>query len=266
MTVATEATGGAISIEDVAMVYPTSDGPLTALRDVGLEIKPGEFVSVLGPSGCGKSTLLMLVAGLREPSDGSIAVNDRPVRGPVTDVGVVFQRDVLLDWRTNLDNILLQVEFRKLKTDHYRQRAMDLLQQVGLEGFETKHPYELSGGMRQRVSICRALVHDPPVLLMDEPFGALDALTREQMMVDLEQVWSASAKTVMFITHSIPEAVFLSDRVFVMTPRPGKVFKVVEIGLSRPRSLEATTGAEFNALVQEIRVAFQDMGVIRDVT
>ena len=266
MTVAAEITGGAISIRDLAMVYPTSDGPLTALRGVGLQIKPGEFVSVLGPSGCGKSTLLMLVAGLRDPSGGSITVNDRPVLGPVTDVGVVFQRDVLLDWRTNLDNILLQIEFRKLKPESYRQRALDLLHQVGLEGFETKHPYELSGGMRQRVSICRALVHDPPVLLMDEPFGALDALTREQMMVDLEEIWSASSKTVLFITHSIPEAVFLSDRVFIMTPRPGKIFKVVEVKLARPRSLEATTGSEFNALVQEIRGAFKDMGVIHDVS
>jgi NitT/TauT family transport system ATP-binding protein len=265
VTVDTQHRGGAISVANVTMIYPTSEGSVKALDDISLDIRPGEFVSVLGPSGCGKSTLLMLVAGLRDATGGKISVNDRLVRGPETEVGVVFQRDVLLDWRTNLDNVLLQIEFRKLKPDQYRQKALDLFHQVGLDGFETKHPYELSGGMRQRVSICRALVHDPPVLLMDEPFGALDALTREQMMVDLEEIWSTSSKTVLFITHSIPEAVFLSDKVLVMTPRPGRIFKVAEIDLPRPRSLEATTGVEFNRYVSEIRQAFQEMGVIHDV-
>jgi NitT/TauT family transport system ATP-binding protein len=258
--------GGAISVNEVTMVYHSAGGAVTALDRISLDIEPGEFATILGPSGCGKSTLLMLVAGLRRLTAGEVTLNGRLVRGPQTDIGVVFQRDVLLDWRTSVDNVLLQIEMRRLRTDAYRGRALDLLHQVGLGGFEEKRPYELSGGMRQRVAICRALVHDPPVLLMDEPFGALDALTREQMMVDLEEIWRRRSKTVFFITHSIPEAVFLSDKVFVMTPRPGRIFKVLEVPLPRPRSLESTTGPDFNRLVQELREAFQEMGVIHDAS
>lgn len=256
----------AISVRDLTMVYRSASGPVHALDRVSLEARSGEFISVLGPSGCGKSTLLMLVAGLRSKTAGSVSMNGRPVDKPQTDIGIVFQRDVLLDWRTNLENILLQVELRRLDRDAFLATAIELLRQVGLAGFELKRPYELSGGMRQRVSLCRALVHDPPILLMDEPFGALDALTREQMMVDLEALWMRRAKTVMFITHSIQEAVFLSDRVVVMTPRPGRIYREFGIDVPRPRSLATMTSAGFNQKVQDIRAAFTEMGVFRDVT
>jgi NitT/TauT family transport system ATP-binding protein len=191
-----------------------------------------------------------------------VLVGGQPVQGPQTDLGIVFQSDVLLDWRSNLDNVLLQIEFRNLRKAAYRDRALQLMHSVGLDGFENKRPYELSGGMRQRVSICRALVHDPPILLMDEPFGALDALTREQMTVDLQALWMQSRKTVLFITHSIAEAVFLSDRIFVMSPRPGRIDAVLDIDLPRPRPLEIMASREFNAYTLEIRRLFQARGVI----
>lgn len=257
--------GSAITISNLTMVYPSAGAPVHALDRISFDIAPGEFVSVLGPSGCGKSTLLMLVAGLRKKTAGEVLVGGSKVEGPQTDLGVVFQRDVLLDWRTNIQNVLLQIELRRLRSADYRQRAQELLTSVGLEGFEDKRPYELSGGMRQRVAICRALVHDPPILLMDEPFGALDALTREQMMMDLESLWMQSRKTVVFITHSIPEAVFLSDRIIVMSPRPGRVYRTVEVDLPRPRSLDDLTSPEFNALIQSVRDSFQEMGIFSDV-
>jgi NitT/TauT family transport system ATP-binding protein len=251
-----------ISIANLTKVYASATGPVRALDNISCDIRPGEFVSILGPSGCGKSTLLMIVAGLRSRSEGNVLVGGRSVRGPQTDLGIVFQSDVLLDWRTNLDNVLLQIEFRNLRKDAFRDRALQLMRSVGLEGFEHKRPYELSGGMRQRVSICRALVHDPPILLMDEPFGALDALTREQMTLDLQALWMQTRKTVMFITHSIAEAVFLSDRIVVMTPRPGRVDAVLEIDLPRPRPIEVMASQEFNAYTLEIRRIFQARGVI----
>ena len=256
----------AIEVQRLSKSYSSTGGDVLAIEDVSLLAGDGEFVSIVGPSGCGKSTLMMIVAGLRARSGGEVRLQGHDVRGPQTDLGIVFQTDVLLDWRSNLDNVLLQIELRKQSKQAHRERARQLLASVGLEGFEDRRPYELSGGMRQRVSICRALVHDPPVLLMDEPFGALDALTREQMMLDLQALWLERRKTVMFITHSIPEAVFLSDRVVVMTPRPGRVAKVLEIELPRPRTLDVEATPGFTGYVQEIRSVFEREGVIRDAS
>ena len=255
----------AIEVRDLVKVYPSRQGAVQALDGFSFDVADGEFVSLLGPSGCGKSTVLMIVAGLRDHQGGSVKVFDDEVVEPVVDLGVVFQSDVLLDWRNNLDNVLLQVEFRGLKRSDYRQAAMDLLEQVGLTGFEERRPYELSGGMRQRVSICRALIHDPRILLMDEPFGALDALTREQMILDLQHIWLSRRKSVLFITHSIPEAVLLSDRVIVMTPRPGRIDEVIKIDLPRPRTLEVQGTAAFGEYTSSIRDIFQRRGVIKDV-
>jgi NitT/TauT family transport system ATP-binding protein len=253
----------AVRVEHLHKVYQTAKGELVhALDDISLEVAQGEFVSVLGPSGCGKSTLMMIVAGLRSSTSGVVEVAGQTVTGPATDLGIVFQRDVLLDWRTNLDNVLLQTDIRKLPRADHVEHARELLHEVGLEGFEDKHPGELSGGMRQRVAICRALIHDPPLLLMDEPFGALDALTREDMTMRLQTLWLHSRKTVLFITHSISEAVFLSDRVIVMTPRPGRTDRVFDIELERPRHFESMSSADFGRTVNEIRDLFRATGVL----
>ena len=252
-----------ISLRGVDKTYLTRDGPVPALRGVTLEIADGEFVSIVGPSGCGKSTLMMIVAGLVPADRGStVEVRDRPVSGPVTDLGIVFQDPILLDWRTVLDNILLQAEIRRLDRTSHRARALELLQMVGLDGFQQKRPFELSGGMRQRTSICRALVHDPPLLLMDEPFGALDALTREQMTIDIQRIWLTTRKTVLFITHSIMEAVLLSDRVVVMSPRPGRVEEILEIALPRPRKLDESGAHEYTRYTSRIREIFRAQGVL----
>jgi NitT/TauT family transport system ATP-binding protein len=229
---------------------------------VSTSVREHEFVSILGPSGCGKSTLILLVSGLEPASGGTIQVDGRPVKGPYTDLGVVFQRDALLRWRTALDNVLLQCEIRRLPLAEYRPRALQLLQQVGLTGFEGSYPGELSGGMRQRVALCRALIHDAPILLMDEPFGALDALTRDQMGLDLLRIWERDRKTVMFVTHSIPEAVFLSDRVIVMSPRPGRIEAELTIDLPRPRTQAMTESARFIAHTREIHRVFAAAGVL----
>jgi NitT/TauT family transport system ATP-binding protein len=228
-------------------------------------MRPGEFVSVVGPSGCGKSTLLLMVAGLIPSSGGTITIGNSTVTKPYTDLGIVFQEPVLLDWRKVLGNVLLQVELRRgLDKKKYRARAFELLDLVGLSGFENRYPFELSGGMRQRVSICRALLHDPPLLLMDEPFGALDALTRDQLNLDLQQIWMGSGKTVMFVTHSISEAVFLSDRVAVFSARPGRVVEVLDIDLPRPRHLSIRETPEFGQYAGEIRRVFASLGVLRE--
>jgi NitT/TauT family transport system ATP-binding protein len=251
-----------VEIRDVSKHYPTRDGLVHALDRVSFVIQGGEFVSLLGPSGCGKSTLLMMVAGLLAPSDGAIAIDGRRVAGPQTEVGIVFQNPVLLDWRRTIDNILLQIEMRRLNTTEYRPRAMDLLQSVGLGGFEDKYPFELSGGMQQRVSICRALIHNPPLLLMDEPFSALDALTRDQFNLDLQGIWEQHHKTAIFVTHSIAEAVFLSDRVVVMSPRPGRIETILDIDLPRPRTLDMRETPEFARHSRAIRDIFQARGVL----
>ncbi len=234
-----------------------------ALEDVSLVVEPGEFVSVLGPSGCGKSTLLRLVAGLLSPTSGQVRIGGQAVAGPHTQVGIVFQSPVLLDWRTVLGNVLLQTELRGLPVDAFRPHAEELLEMVGLTEFRDQRPHQLSGGMRQRTSICRALVHDPPLLLMDEPFGALDALTREQMRIDIERLWLATGKTVIFITHSVDEAVLLSDRVVVLSPRPGRVERIIPIDLPRPRGLEGRKNARFVEISETITNIFLARGVLR---
>ena len=248
----------------LSKVYPTRQGPVRALHDISLTVRRGEFVSILGPSGCGKSTFLMLAAGLLAKSSGSLKVSGQEVTRPLTDVGIVFQSDVLLEWRTALDNILLQAEARGLNRRTSEAAARALLASVGLNGFERRLPHELSGGMRQRVAICRALLHDPPLLLMDEPFGALDALTRDQLTLDLQRLWNERRKTVVFITHSVGEAVFLSDRVVVMTARPGRVDRILEIALPRPRTLSMREAPEFAAYTREILDLFLARGVLKE--
>jgi NitT/TauT family transport system ATP-binding protein len=254
-----------VEVSDVSRVFATPQGEVRALDGVSFDVRGGEFLSIVGPSGCGKSTLTNLIAGLMRPSTGVVAINGRVVDRPQTDLGIVFQNAVLLAWRSALDNVLLQVEMRNLDSKRYRDRAMELLESVGLEGFERRLPHELSGGMRQRVAICRALIHDPPLLLMDEPFGALDALTRDQMTLDIQGICARGGKTVVFITHSITEAVFLSDRVIVMTPRPGKIDAVIEVDLPRPRRLAVREDPAFAIHAREIRDRFMARGVLRDI-
>ena len=228
-----------ITISEVGKTYrTTSGGAVKALDSVTLDIEAQEFVVVVGPSGCGKTTLLRILAGLAVPSSGKVRLRDEVVRGPRRDVGVVFQDAVLLPWRTVLGNVMLPALILGLDKSACRQRAGELLELVGLGGFEDKYPHELSGGMRQRASIARALLHDPSLLLMDEPFGALDAMTREAMNLELLAIWQKAKKTVFFITHSIPEAVLLADRVVVLSPRPGRIVETLGIDLPRPRGLD----------------------------
>jgi NitT/TauT family transport system ATP-binding protein len=234
----------------------------TALASVDLCVAAGEFVAIVGPSGCGKSTLLRLIAGLLRPSAGEVTTNGHAVTRPATDIGIVFQNPVLLDWRDVLGNVLVQVELRGLRPADYRDRAVALLRAVGLGDFLSSLPRELSGGMRQRTSIVRALIHDPPLLMMDEPFGALDALTREQMRIDLEALWLRTRKTVLFVTHSIDEAVLLADRVVVMSPRPGRIEQVFAVDLPRPRGIDARQAAEFATTTQQITQIFLSRGIL----
>ncbi len=244
-----------IEYQQVRKIYNAGaeDGEVVALEEVSLDVGDGEFLTVVGRSGCGKTTLLKLTAGLLTPTAGKVQVAGAPVRGPLTNVGIVFQSPVLLEWRKTIDNVLLQIEARKLNVEEYREKAMRLLDLVGLQGFEEKYPYELSGGMQQRASITRALVHDPPLLLMDEPFGALDAITRDEMNLELLRIWREAKKTVLFITHSIAEAVFLGDRVIVMTPRPGRVAEIIPIDLPRPRTTTLRDDPKFIEYVRHIR-------------
>ena len=253
-----------LEFRNLTKVYATADGPVRALDQVSLAQRQGEFLSILGPSGCGKSTLLMLAAGLLPASNGVVTVRGKRVDAPRTDIGIVFQSPVLLEWRTALGNILLQAEARHLERKSAERRARELLAAVGLTGFEAKYPDELSGGMRQRVSICRALIHHPPQLLMDEPFGALDALTRDQLVLDLQRLWNDARMTVLFITHSVAEAVFLSDRVIVMTPRPGRIDRVIDIDLPRPRTLAMRETPEFNGYNRQILDLLLARGVLRE--
>jgi NitT/TauT family transport system ATP-binding protein len=232
------------------------------LQPLDFSIAAGEFVSIVGPSGCGKSTLLKMVAGLLPPSSGSLTLAGTAISGPQQDVGVVFQSPLLLPSRTVLGNILLQGEMRNMDKAKARQRAGELIAMAGLTGFESSYPWQLSGGMQQRAAICRALLHDPAVLLMDEPFGALDAMTREQMNLELQRIWSASKKTVLLITHSIAEAVFLSDRVLVMSERPGAIAASYQIDLPRPRSLSMMGATNFATQAKAIRGHFFAQGVL----
>jgi NitT/TauT family transport system ATP-binding protein len=251
-----------IEARGVTKVYSTKDGPVESLRPLDFAIRRGEFVSVVGPSGCGKSTLLKMVAGLLPITAGSLTLSGKPIQGPQKDVGIVFQSAVLLAWRSVLDNILLQAEIRHLPMAAARTRAAELIAMAGLNGFEGKYPWQLSGGMQQRASICRALLHDPTVLLMDEPFGALDAMTREKMNLELRRIWAASGKTVMLITHSIPEAVYLSDRVIVMSERPGTIAAVYDIELPRERPLDIMGSAAFGDYAKTIRAHFFSQGIL----
>jgi len=250
-----------IRLRDVGKRYDTKSGAVEACSDVTLDIRQSEFVAIVGPSGCGKTTILKMVAGLVPYTSGTITVGGRRVDRPLTDVGVVFQKSILLDSRNVLSNVMLQIEIRGVDREMYEPVARKLLKATGLEGFEEKKPYELSGGMRQRVSICRALVHDPPLLLMDEPFGALDALTREQISMDIQRVWMEKRKTAIHITHSIPEAVLLADRVVVMSPRPGRIVEIIEIDLPRPRRLDRLP-PRFNDYAGRIREIFKSKGVL----
>jgi NitT/TauT family transport system ATP-binding protein len=245
----------------LSKTYDTADAQqVTALKNLDFEIYDGEFVSVVGQSGCGKSTLLKVLAGLLPFSEGSVELNGKPLRGPSPEAAIVFQSPVLLPWRTVLENVLLPIEFRKLPTSRYRQSALELLQMVGLRDFAQRYPFELSGGMQQRAAIVRALVQDPRLLLMDEPFGALDAMTREQMNLELVRIWSRSRKTVFFITHSIAEAIFLSDRVIAMTTRPGSIADVIAIDLPRPRDLSVINTDRFGRYAAHLRSLLDAQG------
>jgi NitT/TauT family transport system ATP-binding protein len=245
-----------IEIAGVSKTYRTQDGDVPSLRPLDFSVDQGEFLVVVGPSGCGKSTLLKLIAGLLPPSAGEIRVEGRVVSKPHGGVGIVFQSPLLLPWRSVFRNVLMPVEVKGLPRAEYAQRARALLKMVGLEGFENKYPWQLSGGMQQRASICRALVHDPKIVLMDEPFGALDAMTRERMNVELQRIQRETGKTVLLITHSIPEAVFLADRVLVMSERPGTIAAIYDVSLPRPRSLDVLADPVFVALTQTIRKHF----------
>lgn len=251
-----------IEIRDLTKTYQSKSGPVPSLKPISMDVRRGEFVAIVGPSGCGKSTLLKLVAGLLPASSGAISIGGVAVRQPIDDIGIVFQSPVLLPWRTVRDNILLQVQMRGLKASDYEAAATNLIKVSGLEGFERRYPWELSGGMQQRAAICRALIHDPSVLLMDEPFGALDAMTRERMNAELQRIWYETRKTVLLITHSIPEAVYLADRVVVMSSRPGSIEAIYDIDLPRPRDLSIMGDAAFVRLTQAIRKHFFAEGVL----
>lgn len=264
MSDAKPAKHAAVIISGVSKVYKTRDNEdLLALDDVSLDFAPGSFVAVVGPSGCGKSTLLSLLAGLTDITTGSITIDGEEVVKPHPKVGVVFQSDLLLYWRTVRENILLPIEIKKKDRTRHHALADELLAQVGLKGFGDKYPTELSGGMRQRVAICRALIQEPALLLMDEPFGALDALTREQMVMDLQSMWARVGNTVLFITHDIDEAVFLADRVLVMSPRPGRIDLDLKIDLPRPRAWGTThEDKAYHGYVREIRKVFEARGIL----
>jgi NitT/TauT family transport system ATP-binding protein len=251
-----------IVLAGVSKTYRTRDGDVPSLRPLDFRINEGEFFVVVGPSGCGKSTLLKLISGLLAPTAGEITVSGEKVTRPHGNVGIVFQNALLLPWRNILSNVMLPIDMKRLPREQYLPRAKDLIKLVGLDGFEKKLPWQLSGGMQQRASICRALVHDPKIMLMDEPFGALDALTRERMNLELMTIQRETGKTVLLITHSIPEAVFLGDRVLVMTERPGAVAAVYDVPLPRPRSLDVMADPVFTGLVQRIRRHFFSQGAL----
>jgi NitT/TauT family transport system ATP-binding protein len=242
-----------VRIKNVRKLY----GDLEAIRNVSLDVTANEFLSILGPSGCGKSTLLMMVAGVVDKSAGQISINETPVSGPRPDIGVVFQQPVLLPWRTVIENVLFPIELLREPRAKYTKRAVQLLAMAKIDDFAHHLPRQLSGGMRQRVSICRALIHDPGILLMDEPFSALDAITRDEMGVELSRIWQANRKTVLFVTHSIREAAFLSDRVIVMGRRPATVVEEVKIDLPRPRDIAVMESEPFNAYVRQLRKAIE---------
>lgn len=245
--------------KSITLTYQTKRGPLVALKDLSLTAKPGEFVSIVGPSGCGKSTFLKIAAGLIKATSGSLELRGEPISGPQRNIGVVFQKANLLPWKTVRGNALINAQVLGLDKATASRRVDDLLRMVGLQDFGDSYPWELSGGMQQRVGIVRGLAHDPELLLMDEPFAALDAMTREKLAIDLEEIWSTTGKSIIFITHSIPEAVFLSDRVLVMSPRPGQIVEDVAVNLPRPRTLDTMATSEFGQLCNQLRHHFTAM-------
>ncbi|HZD67599.1 MAG TPA: ABC transporter ATP-binding protein [Actinomycetes bacterium] len=248
---------GRIDIREVDKVFTQrrGSGAVEALRSVSIGVRPGEFVSLVGPSGCGKSTLLKMIAGLLEPTSGQIAIDGVPVKEPRRSVGMMFQTPELFPWRTVLKNVLLPIEIFRHEKDFHRRRALELLEMVGLEAFHSALPRELSGGMQQRVALCRVLVSDPDVVLMDEPFGALDEFSRERLNVELLRIWEDARKTIVFVTHNINEAVFLSDRVAVMGTGPGRVLEILEVplGRERPRTQQVMRESAFTDCVFEVR-------------
>ncbi|OLF17534.1 ABC transporter ATP-binding protein [Actinophytocola xanthii] len=247
-------TDTAVDVEGLTVRFRSKRSDTTALDDVSLRVAAGEFVSIVGPSGCGKSTLLKVVAGLVRPSSGSVSLLGEPVTGPQRDIGFAFQRAALLEWRGVRKNILLQAEMRGMDKARAARRADELIELTGLAGFEKALPHELSGGMQQRVALCRALLHEPPVLLMDEPFGALDALTREQLNAELNRIWRETGTTILLVTHSIAEAVFLGTRVVVMSPRPGRLMRTLSVDLPAERDYaQVMTDSRFGELTREIR-------------
>ena len=252
-----------ILIQNVSKTYVSPSGDVLALTGVSLNIRNGEFISLLGPSGCGKSTLLKLVAGLDVATTGTLSLAGETIKGPPAGLGMVFQKDVLLDWRTVLQNVMLPIEMQDLNKAEYLDRAKHLLKLFGLGDFLNKHPWELSGGMRQRVAIGRALVTNPSLLLMDEPFGALDALTRDELNLELQDIWMRSGKTIIFVTHSIAEAILLSDRVCVMAARPGRVIEVIDIDFPRPRTLAVRESPQFSSYTRRVRQIFESNGVFQ---
>lgn len=265
-TAAGAKSGVPIKIIHVSKIFgEEEDRPFHALNCIDMDIKPGEFISVVGPSGCGKSTLMLMVAGLLKRSQGDIVVGGASVTKPITDVGIAFQDHLLLDFRNAMDNVMLQAEIRGLNKKKIESRARELFEQLRLTHAMEKYPRQLSGGMRQRVSLVRTLVHDPSVILMDEPFGALDALTRLQVRMDLEALWLRRRPTVLFITHSVEEAVGLSDRIFVMSPSPGEVVDEIVVDLPRPRPIVLGDAPEFAAYVDRIYGHFERMGVLHGI-
>jgi NitT/TauT family transport system ATP-binding protein len=245
----------AISFSAVDQIFESRRGPVVALEAVSLGVRSQEFLCIIGPSGCGKSTILGLTAGLLKPSRGEVRINGRSIEHARSahQIGLVFQDAVLLPWRTVRENVSLPLEVLKIPKSERAQKIAAVLELVRLDGFDNRYPHELSGGMRQRLGIARALSFDPQILLMDEPFGALDAITRDKMSIELLRIWEQRQKTVIFVTHSISEAAFLSDRVVVMTPRPGQIRAIIENPLSRPRTLAMRDAPEFIALSRRLR-------------
>ncbi len=242
-----------ITVKDVLKVFRSGEKTIHALDQISFEVDEGSFVSIVGPSGCGKSTLLKIISGLLPSTSGAIRVNNKQVDRPLENVGMVFQSPVLLKWRSVLGNIMLPVEFARLDRASHLETARSLIHLVGLQGFEEMYPHELSGGMQQRVSLCRSLVTDPQILLMDEPFGALDAMTRDELDLELLRIWEERKKTVLFVTHNIQEAVFLSDYVVVMSARPGRLLQKLRIDLKTPRTLEMMSSSRFGEYTLQIR-------------
>ncbi len=242
-----------VRVQDVRLVYSNRGKRVEAISQLSLDIASGEFVSVVGPSGCGKSSLLRAILGLVRPTSGEIQIGGHRVTGPRRDVGIVFQSPVLLPWRTVLGNVMLPAHVARIPAATARPRAFALIRNVGLEGFENSYPAQLSGGMQHRVAIVRSLLHDPSLLLMDEPFAALDALTREQISFDLQKLWMEQHKTIVFVTHSISEAVFLSNRIVVMSARPGRILEIFTNPQPQPRSDDDLAAPDFVRIVREIR-------------